>query len=110
MNDPLLRIKRLAYQGLVRFTDKAEAERIADGLAKDDVIESLIYAQYLRRKRSRSQYRQQKQEMVYIIESFTLDGVLVYTKGVVRKAKDGTNYYLLISAKRSGHEGSSVKT
>jgi hypothetical protein len=101
MNDALKRIKRLAYQGRVRFTYKARTERIADGLTQDDVMESLIYAQYVRRKRSTSRYRKSRREMVYIIESFTLDGILVYTKGVLRKAKDGQDYYLLISAKRS---------
>jgi hypothetical protein len=101
MNYVLKRIKRLAYQRRIRFTYKARAEQIADGLLQDDVIESLIYAQDVRRKRSTSRYRKSGREMVYIIESFTLDGILVYTKGVLRKAKDGQDYYLLISAKRS---------
>jgi hypothetical protein len=101
MNGPLILIKRLAYQELVQFTHKADAERTADGLTRDDVIESLIYAQYVRRKRSTSVSRQKRREMVYIIESFTLDGLLIYTKGVLRRDDDGRAYYLLISAKRS---------
>jgi hypothetical protein len=101
MDYELKRIKRLAFLGQIRFTFKARDERLADGLTQDDVSESLVYAQYVRRKRSTSSHRKSKQEMVYIIESFTLDGVLVYTKGVFRKDDDGKDYYLLISAKRA---------
>jgi hypothetical protein len=101
MDYELKRIKRLILQGQLRLSDKAEAERIADGLTVEDLIESLLYTQYARRKRSTSEYRQGKREMVYIIESFTLDGVLIYTKGVFRKTRNGQDVYLLISAKRS---------
>jgi hypothetical protein len=81
----LKRIKRLIIQQQYLFTEKAVMERLADGLTEDDVLESILNATFVRSKRSRSLARQTKQEHVYIIESFTYDGILVYTKGVIRQ-------------------------
>ena len=97
----LKKIRRYAYQGRVRFTFQAEVQRLEDGLSEEQVVESLIYAEYVRTKLSKSQFRRSRRERAYIIESFTLDGVLVYTKGVFRQDDGEERFYLLISAKRS---------
>ena len=97
----LKRIKRLIIQGRYIFTIKAAAEHVADGLSEEDVLESILNATFVRAKRSRSPRRREKQEKVYIIKSFTYDGVLVYTKGVMRKMEQQEVFYILISAKRS---------
>jgi hypothetical protein len=101
MEFTLKRIKRLIIQGKYIFTEKAAAERIADGLSEEDVLEAILNATFVRSKKSRSPWRKQRREEVYIIESFTYDGILVYTKGVIRKVKEGERFYILISAKRS---------
>lgn len=97
----LKRIKRLIIQQKYIFTEKAAAERIADGLSEEDVLESILNATFVRSKRSRSPRRKGRREKVYIIESFTYDGILIYTKGVIRKVKREEVFYILISAKRS---------
>lgn len=97
----LKRIKRLIIQQQYLFTEKAVAGRLADGLTEVDVLEAILNATFVRSKRSRSSLRQTKQEQVYIIESFTYDGLLVYTKGVIRQQQAQDMFYILISAKRS---------
>jgi hypothetical protein len=41
---PLLRIKRCCLLGRVIFTEKAEDERVSDGLAREDVVEAVVNA------------------------------------------------------------------
>lgn len=97
----LYKIKRLIIQGHYLFTHKATAERITDGLSQEDILESILNADHVRFKRSTSPSKQLKNEKICIIEGFTFDGLLVYTKGVIRKTGSKEEFYILISSKRS---------
>lgn len=56
--DPILtKIKRLIIQRKYIFTEKADIERIADGLSEEDVLESILNATFVRVKNSRSPWR-----------------------------------------------------
>lgn len=84
------------------FTRKAEDEMFVDNLTEQDVVESIINADEIWKVvRSRSRARSHKYERLYIIESQTYGGILVYTKGVIRKQAGESFFYVLISAKRS---------
>jgi hypothetical protein len=98
----LARIKRLILLGRYRFTRKAELERLRDGLLQTDVLEAIINANGIKKVlRSSSPFRAGRREKVYIIEGFTFDGLLIYTKGVIRKEFGQETLYILVSAKRS---------
>ena len=97
----LIKIKRLIIRGKYAFTAKALNEMDADGLIETDVLESILNAQFVRTKKSSSRFRKSEKEKVYIIESFTYSGTLIYTKGVIRKDGNDEKFYLLISSKRS---------
>lgn len=99
--DILAKIKRLAIARRLRFTFKADVERIRDGLSVEDIVESLVNAPVINKTlRSRSSHRLLSREKLYVIISSTYDGTLVYTKGTLRKTHDVEEYYLLISAKK----------
>lgn len=86
MDDRLIRInKRLIVAGYYDFTLKADLECAADGLTREDVIESILNSQYLRVKNSTSPWRRGRREQVYIIDSFNSEGVPIYSKGVIRR-------------------------
>ena len=98
----LAKIKRLILLGRYRFTRKAELERLRDGLMQTDVLESIINASGIKKiLRSTSPFRSGRREKLYIIEGFTFDGLLIYTKGVIRREFGQEILYILISAKRS---------
>ncbi len=98
----LAKIKRLILLGRYRFTRKAELERLRDGLLHTDVLEAIISASEIKKiLRSRSPLKAGRREKLYIIEGFTFDGLLIYTKGVIRKDFGQETLYILISAKRS---------
>ena len=97
----LIKIKRLIISGKYAFTAKAIDEMDADGLIEEDVLESILNAQFARTKKSSSRFRQKVKEKVYIIESFTYSGILIYTKGVIHKEAGGEKLYFLISSKKS---------
>lgn len=99
--DLLAHIKRLMIRGSYVLTQKAAMECERDGLEEEDVIEAVVNAVTLRSKRSKSSNKRVPGEKVHIIEGFTFDGVLVYTKGVIRKHDNREVFYLLVSAKRS---------
>jgi hypothetical protein len=80
MDHRLVKIKRLVTAGRYEFTMKADLECVADGLTRQDVIESILNAQFLRVKNARSPWRQNKRERLYIIDSFNFDGVPVYLR------------------------------
>lgn len=102
MDHRLVKIKRLVATGRYDFTLKADLECAADGLTREDVIESILSAQFLRVKNSRSPWRRELRERIYIIESFNFEGIPIYSKGVLRRIdKDVENFYILISGKRS---------
>lgn len=99
--DILTKIKRLAIARRLRFTFKADTERIRDGLSVEDIVEALVNAVAITKTlRSRSPHRLQPREKLYVIISATYEGTLVYTKGTLRKLRDIEEYYLLISAKK----------
>jgi hypothetical protein len=99
--DTLAKIKRLAIARQLRFTFKADTERIRDSLSVEDIVESLVNAPVINKTlRSRSPHRLLPREKLYVILSSTYDGTLVYTKGTIRKTQDVEEYCLLISAKK----------
>jgi hypothetical protein len=98
----LAKIKRLILLGRYRFTRKAELERLRDGLLQTDVLEAIINASGIKKiLRSTSSLRSGRREKLYVIEGFTFDGLLIYTKGVIRKQFGQETLYILISAKKS---------
>ena len=102
MDGRLVKIKRLVARGCYEFTAKADFEVAADGLLRDDVIESILSAQFLRVKNSTSPWRKGTRERIYIIESFNFEGIPIYSKGVIRSiGGDDEEFYILISGKRS---------
>jgi hypothetical protein len=102
MDRRLIKIKRMVAAGRYDFTLKADLECAADGLTREDVVESILSAQFLRVKNSRSPWRNGKRERLYIIESFNFEGVPIYSKGVIRRIDEhDSDFYILISGKRS---------
>lgn len=98
----LAKIKRLIILGRYRFTRKAELERLRDGLLQTDVLEAIINANEIKKVlRSTSPFRAGRRDKLYIIEGFTFDGLLIYTKGVIRREFGQETLYILVSAKRS---------
>jgi hypothetical protein len=98
----LVKIKRLVAAGHYEFTLKADLESAEDGLLREDVIESILSAQFLRVKNSTSPWRKGRREQLYIIESFNFEGVPIYSKGVIRKISEHeSEFYIIISGKRS---------
>lgn len=96
------KINRLILVGRYRFTRKAELERLRDGLLQTDVLESISNASGIKKvQRSTSPFRRGRREKLYIIEGFTFEGLLIYTKGVVRREFGQETLYILVSAKRS---------
>lgn len=84
------------------FTLKAESEMFADNLTETDVLESILNANGIKKiVRSTSPFSK-KRERLYVIESFTYDGVLIYTKGAIKQDESGQEtFYLLVSSKKS---------
>jgi len=101
MDFVLRKIKRLIIQGHFKFTLKADAERLLDGLTQEDVLESILNASLIRTKKSHSPRQKEPDERMHIIESFTYDGILIYSKGVIRKDGPIETFYIIVSAKRS---------
>ena len=102
MDRRLIQIKRLVVAGQCEFTLKADLECAADGLTREDVIESILNAQYLRVKNSTSQWRRGYRERLYIVDSFNFEGVPIYSKRVIRRmTNDAIEFYILVSGKRS---------
>jgi hypothetical protein len=99
---PLLRIKRCCLTGRVVFTDKADTERVAAGLSRDDVIEAIVNAPAIYKTlRSRASGRVRRGERLFVIVGLTHHGMLVYTKGALRRFAGEERFYVLVSAKRS---------
>jgi hypothetical protein len=67
--DTLVRIKRLALRGWIRFTEKARDEMEGDGLSAGDVVESIVNAQGIAKTlRSRSRSTRFAGEKLYVIK------------------------------------------
>ncbi len=102
MDHRLVKIKRLVAAGHYEFTLKADTECAAGGLTRDDVVESILTAQFLRVKNSTSPWRKGQQERLYIIDSFNFEGVPIYSKGMIRRIREHeSDFYILVSGKRS---------
>lgn len=98
--DVLVRIKRLVIARRVEFTMKATEERLRDGLSVEDVLESIVNANAIKKAlRSRSVGRAQARERLYVIESPTFTGTWVYTKGTIRRKGRQEVFYVFVSAK-----------
>ncbi len=88
--------------GRYEFTLKADLECAADGLRREDVLESILTAQFVRVKKSKSPWRRGRRERLYIIDGFNFEGVAIFSKGVVRAlGRHESEFYILISGKRS---------
>ena len=102
MSDVLVRIKRAVLSGRYAFSEKARLEMEADSLTELDVAESILNAVAIyKRIRSRSQFRKQKREYLYVIQGTNLEGVVIYSKGELVREGDSETYYFLISSKKS---------
>lgn len=102
MNDVLIRIKRAVLGGRYAFSEKARIEMEADGLTESDVAESIINAVAIyKRLRSRSPFRSRRVEYLYVIQSTTFDGVMVYSKGKLITEGGEDKFYFLVSSKRA---------
>ena len=102
MSDVLVRIKRAVLAGRFDFSGKAADEMDADDLTQLDVAESIMNAVAIYKTiRSVSPFRARRREMLYIIQSTTLSGVPVYTKGKLVVDGGVETYYFLVSAKRT---------
>jgi hypothetical protein len=105
MDYTLVKIKRLVLRKKYEFRLSAELQLANDGLTMDDALEAILNADYLTRKKSTSQDKFMPKERVYIIESYTYDGILMYIKGTIRKSRNQEEFYIIISAKRSTFGG-----
>ncbi len=102
MRDVLIRIKRAVISGCYVISEKARIEMETDGITELDVIESIINAVAIyKRIRSRSPYRRQKKEYLYVIQSTNLEGLMIYSKGKLVKEENTETYYVLISSKKA---------
>ena len=96
----LTRIKRLVVAQKVEFTLKAEEERLRDGLSVEEVLESIVNANGIKKTlRSRSHGRWNRHERLYVIESPSFSGNWIYTKGTIRRRSGQEIFYVFISAK-----------
>lgn len=102
MSDILVRIKRAVLSGHYVFSEKARIEMEADGLTELDAAESILNAVAIYKKiRSRSPFRKQQKEYLYIIQGTNLDGIVIYTKGKLVSEIGEDTYYFLISSKKA---------
>ena len=102
MSDILTRIKRAVLTGHYAFSEKARTEMQVDGIAAQDVAESILNAVAIyKTMRSRSPYRDRVREYLYVIQSTNLDGLAIYTKGKLVSEAGEDTYYFLISSKRA---------
>ncbi len=99
--DVLIRIKRAVLAGNYYFSEKARLEMEADGLAVQDVVESILNAVAIyKRIRSRSPFRAKAKEYLYVIQGTNFEGLVVYTKGKLVTESGMETYYFLVSSKR----------
>ena len=101
-SDILRRIKRAVLAGNYVFSEKAIIEMEADALTELDVAESIVSAVAIyKTMRSRSPWRGQKIEYLYVIQSTNLDGLMIYTKGKLVSEAGIETYYFLVSSKKA---------
>jgi hypothetical protein len=101
VSDVLIRIKRAVLAGNYVFSGKARIEMQADALTELDVVESIMNAVSIYKTlRSRSPFRTSR-EYLYVIQSPTLDGLAIYSKGKLVRDAGMEVYYFLVSSKRA---------
>ena len=101
MDDILLRIKRCAIRGDLRFTTKAQLELEIDDLSREDVRESLIFATAIYKTIRSPRTLHRPRERLHVIQSPNLQGVPIYSKGKLVSESRQEVYYVLISSKRA---------
>jgi hypothetical protein len=100
VNSTLVRIKRAVLAGRYDFSRKAADEMDMDDLTRLDIAESILNADAIYKTiRSTSPFREAKREYLHIIQSPTLSGIQIYTKGKFVEQDGIETYYFLISAK-----------
>ena len=97
----LIRIKRLVYKGKVAFSVKAVTEMRRENLDPDLVIEAILNAPTIAKKIRSTDPLTGKREYLYIVIGQSYSGLVIYTKGKIRKENGEETLYLLISSKRS---------
>jgi len=75
----LVKIKRLIITKRYRFTRKAETEMFTDSLDEAEVLESILNANGIKKSINSTNPETGKREKLHVIESFTYDGLLIYT-------------------------------
>ena len=102
MSTVLVRIKRAVLSGRYAFSEKARLEMERDGLTELDVAESILNAVAIyKRIRSKSPFRKQQREYLYVIQSTNLEGLMIYSKGKLVQEVDTETYYFLVSSKKA---------
>lgn len=99
--DILIRIKRLVIRGRVVFTEKADFERMIDGLSPEMIYEAILNAPAVYKKIRSRDPKTKQTEYLYVIKGMTFDGLSIYTKGKIRNENGLEVFYVLISSKRS---------
>jgi len=97
----LIRIKRLILARRVFFTVKAGIEMERDGLLPLYVIEAIINAPAINKTIRSTDPQTGKREYLYVIIGQSYNGMVIYTKGKIKKEDGEERYYILISSKRS---------
>jgi hypothetical protein len=98
----LNRIKRLVTHGRFEFTFKAVDEMVLDGLTPEDVAQSIINADRIKKTLlSKSTTRKSAGDKLNIIESFNFQGTLIYSKGTIKELQGRQIYYVFVSSKIS---------
>lgn len=100
MENILKSIKDCILAGNYRFTEKAQNEMQFDNLSYIDILESIVNAQFITKKIKSTNPTTKEKEVLYIIKSFCYSGLLIYTKGKLKKLKNKTIFYILISSKK----------
>ena len=101
MSEVLIRIKRAVLTGRYVFSEKARMEMERDALTELDVAESILNAVAIyKRLRSKSPFREQSREYLYVIQSTNLQGLPIYSKGKLVSEAGLETYYFLVSSKR----------
>src|SRR5437016_5139933 len=86
MADLLIRIKRAVMSGRYVLTDKAATELDVDGLDESDAAESILNAHRIQKTiRSTGRRDAKRREYLHVICSPNFAGVLIYTKGKLRR-------------------------
>lgn len=99
--DILARIKRLVISGRVVFTEKADLERMRDGLSPEMVYEAILNAPTIYKKIRSRDPKTKQPEYLYVIKGLTFDGLSLYTKGKIRTENNVEVFYVLISSKQT---------